>query len=422
MTKYINSIPKFLVATLLVTASAYGQNFPVPPGVPHDELRTGTFVEREPQSVLTEAISPRVTESGPYMPDELLHGDYGGNSVLSDQACGVWGDKPVLTESTGTWLRRGWWFTEIDAVVLQRQWKRDDVTLSFDTSSGRRLHINRADPGASGSVRLTLGRFLFRDDENRDHTMEFTVFGGGEWSQNDTITSNSGGNTLSVPPGVGKFNLGFNQANSMAVEYSSRFNSFEMNYRVKGRMGRDRMELGANGQWVRRANNGITKQFLVGLRYFDLADIADWTATDIATQGGEDGRYFVKTNNDLFGSQVGGSIMIERDRWNLEFGGKGGLFINDVKSNSNLAITNNAANSYIVANRETALSFVGEFQMLGRYHLRPNLSLRAGYQVMYVSAVALAPDQFNFSPDAGRFPYTGDPFYYGAIFGFEGYW
>ncbi|MGI9456421.1 MAG: BBP7 family outer membrane beta-barrel protein, partial [Aeoliella sp.] len=341
---------------------------------------------------------------------------------LGDPAYDQWGCQPALTESTGTWLRRGWWYTEIDAVVLNRQWKRDDVTLAQDSASTRKLNLNRSDPGASGSARLTLGRFLFRDGENRDHTMEFTAYGGGEWSQDDTITADGGGNSIFVPPGISDFNTGFDQASSMSVDYSSRFTSIELNYRVKERMRHDRMELSPNGEWIRRANEGITKQYLVGLRYFDLADILDWRAGDIASQAGEDGRYLIDTNNDMFGVHLGCALLLEHDRWNVEVGGKGGAFINDSKANSDFTITNNAANSFSVGNRETTLSFIGEFQAIGRYHLRPHLSLRAGWQMMYITSVALAPDQITFAPDAGRFPHTGDPFYNGGIFGFEGYW
>jgi len=252
--------------------------------------------------------------------------------------------------------------------------------------------------------------------------MEFTAFGAGEWGQDDTLTSASDGQTIQVPQGISDFNPAFDGADSMTTQYDSRFSSFEVNYRVKERMRNDRMVLTPSGHWVRQANEGITQQYLVGLRYMDLEDILDWRATNIATFNNEDGRYLLEANNDMFGLQLGYSLLFERDRWNVEFSGKGGPYINDVKANSRLAITNDQDSSFSVSNRESTLSFIGEFQVIGRYHLRPNLSLRAGLQMMYITSVALAPDQLTFSPDPGRFPYTGDPFYNGGIFGFEGYW
>ncbi|MCO6043353.1 BBP7 family outer membrane beta-barrel protein [Aeoliella sp. ICT_H6.2] len=355
-------------------------------------------------------------------PESVPMGEYGDYHALHQSNCDMWGCQPALTASSGTWLRRGWWYTEIEAVVLNRMWKRDDMTLGQDSGSTRKLLLKRSDPGAAGNVRLTLGRFLFRDVENRDHTIEFTAFGGGESTQDDTLTSSTDGQTLFVPTGISDFNPAFDGAESMVVDYDSRFNSFEVNYRVKERLRRDRMMLTPGGEWVRTTNEGLTKQFLFGLRYFDLVDTLDWSATNISTFANEDGNYHVVTNNDMFGVQLGCSLLYERDRWNVELMGKGGPYINDVKAKSRFTITNDEDSSYSVNNRDTTLSFIGEMQLVGRYHLRPNISLKAGWQMMYVSAVAIAPDQLNFSPDEGRFPYTGDPFYNGGIFGLECYW
>jgi hypothetical protein len=102
--------------------------------------------------------------------------------------------------------------------------------------------------------------------------------------------------------------------------------------------------------------------------------------------------------------------------------GKGGVYHNNLVAETELAITNNANNSFTTYNRETAISFIGEVQLIARYHLRPNLSLRAGWEMMYLTNLALAPDQLTFSPDEGRFSGKGDPFYNGALFGLEGYW
>lgn len=430
MTKqYLKSFKKPLLAlALLGSTAATAQDLHMPATAPPSEVME-IIPPGDPgmqqQSVVSgvdDALAPGHLDAGPDPIAAEGFDSYNGYGALEASTNDLWGCRPAFTESTGTWLRRGWWYTELDAVVLNRQWKRDDMRLGVDNSSTRGLNLNRTDPGASASVRLTLGRFLFRDIRNRDHTLEFTAFGGGESSQDDTMTSSTGGQTLFVPTGISDFNPAFDGADSMAVNYDSRFSSFELNYRVKERMGRDRMMLTPGGDWVRTANEGITKQYLVGLRYMDMVDVVDWNATNIATFAGEDGNYHIDTNNDMFGLQLGCSLLMEHDRWNLELMGKGGPFINDAKAASALSITNDDDSSFRVNNRESSLAFVGEFQLIGRYHLRPNVSLRAGWQMMYITSVALGPDQMNFSPDEGRFPYTGDPFYNGGIFGLETYW
>ncbi len=350
------------------------------------------------------------------------HHDYSGNESWRDAESDEWGRFPLFTESTGTWLRRGWWSAEVDAVIMNRMWKRDDQVLAFDTQSFRNLHLDRDSPGAETGIRLSLGRFLFRDASNRDHVVEFTAFGGSEFSQHDTLTSRNGGNTLQVVQTFSGANAGFDGSRAMRFDYGSRFNSFELNYRVKGRPARDRMEYLADGNWVRRTNRGFTKHFLVGLRHFDTVDRFSWSAESISTMGGQDGQYDIRTDNDLFGLQIGRSLLYDSDRWSVELMGKGGVYHNNLVAETELAITNNVNNSFTTSNRESAISFIGEVQLIARYHLRPNLSLRAGWEMMYLTNLAHAPDQLTFSPDEGYFSGSGDPFYNGALFGLEGYW
>lgn len=407
------------LAALAATGVASAQDLTMPPMPgPVESVEGMEVLPPGTQGVPTPA-DPDVFDTGP---EPTSIGGYDDYHALNQATSDIWGCQPAVTASTGTWLRRGWWYTEIEAVVLNRMWKRDDMTLGQDSQSARSLLLKRSDPGAAGNVRFTLGRFLFRDVQNRDHTLEFTAFGGGESTQDDTMTSSTNGQTLFVPQGISDFNPAFDGADSMVVDYDSRFNSFEINYRVKQRMSRDRMLLTPGGEWVRTANQGVTRQYLFGLRYIDLNDTLDWDATNISTFANEDGNYHVVTNNDLFGLQIGCSLLMEHDRWNVELLGKGGSYLNDVKAKSALTITNDPDSSFRVNNRDTTLSFVGEMQLIGRYHLRPNISLKAGWQMMYITATALAPDQLDFSPDEGRFPYTGDPFYNGGIFGMECYW
>lgn len=362
-----------------------------------------------------------------YAPDQveelpLTHRDYSGTEAWRDPASDEWGRFPSFTESTGTWLRRGWWSAEVDAVMMNRMWKRDDQILAFDTQSFRSLLLTRDSPGAETGVRLSLGRFLFRDTMNRDHVVEFTAFGGSEFSQHDILSSRTGGNSLQVVQLYSNANASFDGSRRMRIDYDSRFNSFELNYRVKGRPARDRMEYLPDGHWVRRTNRGFTKHFLVGLRHFDAVDRFSWAAEGIASLGGQDGRYDIDTDNDLFGLQLGHSLLYDSDRWSVELMGKGGVYHNHMVAETELDITNSANNSFTTYNSQSAISFIGEFQLIARYHLRPNLSLRAGWEMMYLTNIAHAPDQLTFSPDEGRFSGKGDPFYNGALFGLEGYW
>jgi hypothetical protein len=61
-------------------------------------------------------------------------------------------------------------------------------------------------------------------------------------------------------------------------------------------------------------------------------------------------------------------------------------------------------------------------QLIGRWHLTPGFSLRAGLQLLFVSSQAVAPEQANFISTYSRLNTRNDPYYMGGSLGFEGYW
>lgn len=346
-----------------------------------------------------------------------------------------WDGEPAIPESSGTWLDRGVWFMEADAVAYYRVWNRRDVLLaaadpvvtdpSFNSisqlSSNRVLVLSKSHPGEDIAVRLTLGRFLMRDEHNRDHVAEFTVFGGGDWVQDISISAPSANQPLFTPYSVsGSQNRDFSGSTLQRTLYTSRFNSFEANYKVKQRLGRDQMVMDPNGNWRRTADNGWNRHFLAGLRYLELFETIDWQAENIITTG-TDGTYIINTRNSLFGAQVGCGTQYETGRWSLGLNTKTGLFLNDVDSRSQLFFSDGTDNFDRFAT-EDELSFLAEVGLQGRWHMTPNTSLRAGLDLLYFESVALAPEQINFLPVYSKVTTSGDPVYMGGSLGFECYW
>jgi hypothetical protein len=348
-------------------------------------------------------------------------------------------------ESTGTWLRRGFWYLETDGVIWNRLWNRDDKLFAAEDqnvtspaffiptpqnprvifSTNRLMYLESTHPGQDGSVRATLGNFLFRDSRNRDHLMEFTAFGGGDWEQNRVISSEDNFG-LFVPFYIDGGNPGFNFSTRQTIDYASDYKSFELNYRVKQRLRRDQLVMDANGQWHRAANSGFEREYLAGLRFMNLGETLDWQAFDIqqdqAGTLGNDGRYQIETDNDMFGFQLGGGVTYQAPRWSIGMSCKGGIFANDATGQATLNFTSFDENDFNLHLVEDELSFIGEARLLGRFHLTPNFSLRSSYEMMFMESVALAPYQATFIPEFAFLNTTGDPFYHGASFGFEGYW
>jgi hypothetical protein len=350
-----------------------------------------------------------------------------------------WHGPTAPIESTGTWLRRGFWYAEADAVVWNRLWNRDDKMFAAQDadvnrtdffssigafsallSTNRVLMVDGAHPGQDASVRGTLGHFLFRDSKNRDHTFEFTAFGGGDWHQHRQLSS-AAPFGLFVPFVIDGANRSFDNSTRQTVDYSSHYSSFEGNYRVKQRMNRDQLIMDANGHWHRAANAGMVRDYLIGLRIVESRDFLDWRAEDIGVLG-DDGTYWIFTDNDMFGLQLGGGMTYEASRWSLGLHAKGGVYLNDALGRTVLNFTADDDDDADLRLREDQLSFLGEVKLQGRWHLTPNFSLRAAYEMMYLTSQALAPNQATFITDFSYLNTSQDPFYHGASFGFEGYW
>ena len=402
-----------------------------------------------------EAIGPMATEEMPLEgveqrgEDSMLNGEQ-PLSVDALEGCNdfasgpqdYWDTYSAPIESTGTWLRRGFWYAQTEAVVWNRFWNRDSKFLAAQDpnvlnpqffpfapnpagqkpiwSTNRFLMLDGSQPGEDASVRATLGHFLFRDSRNRDHLAEATVFGGGDWHQHRQVASEDDFG-LFVPFYISGNNRTFNQSTRQAVDFSSTFRSFEANYRVRSRMRRDQLVMDANGQWHRAANPGFTKEYLAGLRMMEMRDIMDWTAEDIAVISA-DGSYFIRTDNDLFGLQLGAGTTYEAARWSLGADTKMGFYVNDSRGRTTLNFTADDDNDADLSFASDGISWLVEVHVTGRFHVTPNFSLRASYELMYLTAQALAPYQATFITDLSYLNTAGDPLYHGMSFGFEGFW
>ena len=287
------------------------------------------------------------------------------------------------------------------------------------SSFNRLLILRKAAPGTRPLGADDSGAYLFRDDENRDHTTEFTVFVGGDFLQHKVLGSPDG--QLQVPFQIDGNNTSFDNSTRNTVNYSSQFNSFEWNYRVERRMERDQMVMDPNAQWTRQASPGFTKEFLVGVRYLKLRDLFNWQAEDVQVANNT-GQYLIRTDNDLIGLQLGAGFTYETARWSIGLNGKGGPYANTASARDQLNFTIDDTADFLHHSAENQFSFVGESALDLKYHLTPNFSLTTGLHLLYITAVAEAPYQANFLADYNTVVTSGDPFYFGATAGIEGYW
>ncbi|MEX0641674.1 MAG: BBP7 family outer membrane beta-barrel protein [Pirellulales bacterium] len=410
----------------------------------------------------SEPALPSDESIGPFASEEMPLGDSeptGESSILTgeqsltvdslegcdDYSSGPqdwWDDYSAPIESTGTWLRRGFWYAEAEVAVWNRFWNRDSKFLAAQDvnvldpnffprggnpgqiqpvfNTNRLLMLDGSQPGEDASVRVKLGNFLFRDSHNRDHLAEMTVLGGGDWHQHRELASENPFG-LFVPFYISGNNRTWNASSRQVADYSSTFRSFEANYRVRSRMRRDQLVMDANGHWHRAANQGFSKEFLAGLRMMELRDIFNWTAEDIQVVG-NDGSYMIRTDNDLFGFQLGAGTTYETARWSLGADTKMGFYSNDALKRATLNFTADDDSDSDLRSPNDSLSWLVEVHVTGRWHMTPNSSLRASYELMYLTSMALAPNQANFITDLSYLNTSGDALYHGMSFGFERYW
>ncbi|HEY6564352.1 MAG TPA: BBP7 family outer membrane beta-barrel protein, partial [Pirellulaceae bacterium] len=378
--------------------------------------------------------------------------EHGGDPLFHDGQCDAsCMDEPAPVYSTGTWFRRGDWFT----IGEFAYWTKDEsrkVGIAFDGSvvpDGRiatpsslstRDAKHKFEPGLS----LTLGRFLGRDAANRDHLFEIHFLGLFQWEGEATIRGLTGpsldtllnggtfgSNRVIVP---GQTVAGFTNTDVQSFTYDSDLNNLELNYSVRSRPGRDQMAMQPDGNWVRFKNAGCVKSVLGGLRLMRINELAQYLSRDdvLGTVNTvESGIYRVNTDNDVFGPQIGMDFADSYDEWSWGLRGKVGGLINltdrrSIVSTTLTTFTNNQPTTTFAERQEhineEQFAFLAEVGAFGAYQLRPNLYVRAGYDVLFVSGLAVAPENMALAPAFMPMNISGDMVYHGGTVGFEALW
>ena len=132
--------------------------------------------------------------------------------------------------------------------------------------------------------------------------------------------------------------------------------------------------------------------------------------------------WITDVNNHLYGGQVGADVKIW-DRGgplSLRGIGKAGIYVNYVDQGTE---SPRLRTSVSASDKHTA--FVGEFELVAVYQVNQRLALRAGYQMLWLDGVALAPEQIPFTDlDSGVAAVDpgSDAFYHGLVTGVELTW
>jgi hypothetical protein len=324
------------------------------------------------------------------------------------------------------------WYVEADAVWLQRNASgKRRIAQTFTTIVVNNVPITgpveRGDAHSlffnfEPGTRVTVGRHLFRDFLDRDHSLEATYLGWYDWGTSGvvrapqrTVTAIDGdlafvtGNLFTPFP---TNTAGFGRADLISQQYSSTFQNFEFNYRVRRSLSQDRLIASPDGTWEREITPQGIPSFLMGFRYIEIKEQYHLQSTsDILAifipfsfpigSAVAQGNYDISTVNRLFGFQIGGDWVHEHARFNWGGRGKFGLFGNAASQTTNITTTQDIAPAFVDPSRSYtkargAFAFVGEFGLTTSWHVTPHLSLRAAYDFMWVANIAVAPEQLDY--------------------------
>lgn len=300
------------------------------------------------------------------------------------------------------------WYSSAEVLGLYRDETRDVVFQRNGTTGADVLRSDNFDIDFDAGTRLVVGRSL-----GDWYRIEGTYFGTFGWS--DTVAArNLDAITRPAQPGTGNLyspfsNFGNPQGiagvdfNTFAnVGYGSSFANAEINLRRRVRMmsphrlaHTSRHNEGEPYLFQERAELSV----LLGMRYVNLDDSLNYLTQSNLPVGGTVNSVLLTTTNDLIGPQIGFmSQFLAMPRTWVDIEGKAGIFANDIQLQSTFQRTNNAGaviGAFEGTDQGNHTSFLGELMMHFNHQFTPRLTLRAGYNAVWLTDVALATQNFS---------------------------
>jgi hypothetical protein len=218
------------------------------------------------------------------------------------------------------------------------------------------------EPGFRATARLDIAAVSF---------VEATYFGTFEWQSSAQATGN--GNLYSFFTDFGQITTvaPVDAADLQRIEFQSELHNSEINYRT---------------YWV-GMHPAVSGTWLMGARWVHMTD-------DFTFQSRVNGPpqqfldYEARATNDLVGFQIGGDAQVGlRQGFRMVAEGKAGIYNNRVKNQVRIAATGiNPTSQGLIKGNQVA--FVGEGRIGFVADILPSLSLRAGYEVLWLNSIA----------------------------------
>jgi len=204
------------------------------------------------------------------------------------------------------------------------------------------------------------------------------------------------------------------EGESATVTYTSVVNSVEANvFRTRT-------------DWRDHTGSWLTVNWLAGFRYVGVEDESQLVVDGCVPllTPSERAVYGVRARNNMFGAQVGNRSRWTWRNWAVEGWAKAGLLGNCVEQIQDPTVTEIFPERVGGANG-SSLGFIGDLNLTVVYRLTDVWGVRLGYNTVWITGLALAADQYDFSFDegaGGRLDTSGAMFLHGANVGLEARW
>jgi hypothetical protein len=314
----------------------------------------------------------------------------------------------------------------VEAIGLFRTAGADKAGLFYepipDDGVEERKLLDTKDVGLAGDLAVS-PKLTIAYDITDSQAIEASYFGFGimNWETRDSVYDP---NALSFAPfdgGFDNFTLDFDDIDIGKAEYRSELNhNAEISYR--------HTLVAADGDSL-IAGSGV----LGGVRYMnvdeDLKLLGSDPASIVATGTRAWGAYKINTSNDMIGGQIGGVLALNPHKCvRVELTGKAALMANMMDKTDWLNDPANLSFEGEVRVRnstsKTGFAFIGDLSAKVSGKVHENIWLTAGYNALFVTGLALAPEQLDWSElriRRNRIE-TGDAIYHGFTAGLTIKW
>jgi hypothetical protein len=363
-----------------------------------------------PPRPATPGASPSPAPSRPAPQTSPLTTPWNGSGNGGNKACGC-GDSCGCDRNCCNLCPCVYGYAE--ALFMQRSHGDPDRDILFDSSTNqsalnsRDLNFNYS-PGVRAVVGFCYDGWL---------PLELGYFGLFDSKASATVTSADTGDpffgNLTFPGDLGAASNVFAGAQQVSVDYTSEIHSGEINYHCCCCCNKCCCSCPQSFEW------------LAGFRYLSLREKLFINGQRNEVGGVETANYDLWTSNDLYGGQLGARWRVCHGGWSWEATAKGGIFANSENEKQQFIDFPNFPLRPLVSGSGSTTAFVGELNLTGIYQINDVWGIRAGYNLMWIEGVALAPDQLDFSftsTSGSQIERNGGIFLQGANVGLEARW